>query len=61
MTYHDLQIIDETNHYIVVVKPVGVLSQKDITNDEDMLTLIKAYLVDKYQKKEMHTWDLSIV
>ncbi|MDY3898736.1 MAG: RNA pseudouridine synthase [Bacilli bacterium] len=51
MTYHDLQIIDETNHYIVVVKPVGVLSQKDITNDEDMLTLIKAYLVDKYQKK----------
>lgn len=51
MTYHDLQIIDETNHYIVVVKPVGVLSQKDITNDEDMLTLIKAYLIDKYQKK----------
>lgn len=51
MTYHDLQIIDETNHYIVVVKPALVLSQKDITNDLDMLTLIKAYLIDKYQKK----------
>lgn len=51
MTYHDLQILDETNHYIVVVKPSGVLSQKDITGDIDMLTLVKAYLVEKYQKK----------
>ena len=35
---------------IVVVKPINVLSQSDITNDPDMLTIIKSYLKEKYHK-----------
>lgn len=45
-----LEILYEDNHLIVVVKPVGVLSQADNTKDMDMLTLIKYYLRDRYQK-----------
>ena len=47
---NNLNILYEDNHIIVVVKPVNVLSQKDITNDPDMLTIIKAYLKEKYHK-----------
>ncbi len=43
-------VIYEDNHIIVVVKPVGVLSQSDKTGDPDMLSLIKAYLKVKYNK-----------
>ena len=46
-----LHVIYEDNHIIVVVKPVDILSQADNTNDIDMLTIIKAYLKQKYQKK----------
>lgn len=46
----NLEIIDETNHFIVCIKPSGVLSQSDITGDIDMLTLVKKYLKEKYQK-----------
>lgn len=45
-----LNILYEDNHIIVVVKPSGILSQKDITGDMDMLTLIKVYLKEKYNK-----------
>ena len=45
-----LNVLYEDNHVIVVVKPVNVLSQSDITNDLDMLTLIKSYLKEKYHK-----------
>ena len=45
-----LNILYEDNHIIVVVKPVNILSQSDITNDPDMLTLIKSYLKEKYHK-----------
>lgn len=45
-----LQVLYEDNHIIVVVKPVNVLSQSDITGDVDMLTIIKNYLKEKYQK-----------
>jgi 23S rRNA pseudouridine1911/1915/1917 synthase len=34
----------------VVVKETNILSQSDITNDPDMLTLIKSYLKEKYHK-----------
>ena len=43
-------VLYEDNHIIVVVKPINVLSQSDITGDLDMLTLIKDYLKSKYQK-----------
>ena len=45
------QILYEDNHLIVALKPAGVLSQSDNTNGEDMLTILKAYLKEKYDKK----------
>lgn len=44
------EILFEDNHLLVAVKPAGVLSQSDTTGDPDMLTLLKAYLVEKYKK-----------
>ena len=37
-------IIFEDNHLLVVEKPPNILSQKDRTNDIDMLTLLKERL-----------------
>ena len=45
-----LKIIFEDNHIIVVEKPVNIPSQADKTGDIDMLTIIKAYLKEKYNK-----------
>ncbi len=47
---NNLNVLYEDNHVIVVVKPINVLSQSDITNDPDMLTIIKSYLKEKYHK-----------
>lgn len=44
------QVIYEDNHLLVAVKPAGILSQADISGDPDMLTLLKAYLKNKYNK-----------
>ena len=45
-----LNVIFEDNHIIVVEKPVNIPSQGDKTGDVDMLTLIKQYLKEKYNK-----------
>ena len=45
-----LNILYEDNHIIVVEKMVNVPSQGDKTGDIDMLTIIKDYLKEKYQK-----------
>lgn len=45
-----LEILYEDNHVIVVYKPANVLSQGDATKDIDMLTIIKEYIKEKYQK-----------
>ncbi len=45
-----LQVLYEDNHIIVVVKPANVLSQSDATGDLDMLTMVKEYVKEKYQK-----------
>ena len=45
-----LNILYEDNHIIVVVKEPGIPSQADKTKDDDMLTIIKAYLKEKYNK-----------
>ncbi len=50
MDIKDLKVLYEDNHIIVVEKPVNIPSQGDKTGDEDMLTIIKAYLKEKYQK-----------
>ena len=46
----NLKVIYEDNHIIVVEKPVNIPSQGDKTGDQDMLTIIKAYLKEKYNK-----------
>ena len=45
-----LNVIYEDNHIIVVEKPCNVPSQADNTNDEDMITLVKRYIKEKYNK-----------
>lgn len=45
-----LNVLYEDNHIIVVVKPAGVLSQSDISGDVDMLTIVKNYIKEKYNK-----------
>lgn len=46
----ELNVIYEDNHVIVVEKPVNVPSQGDKTGDLDMLSIIKEYLKEKYNK-----------
>ena len=45
-----LNVIYEDNHIIVVEKPVNVSVQKDISDDEDLLTMVKEYVKVKYNK-----------
>lgn len=45
-----LNILYEDNHIIVVVKPIGIPVQQDKSGDTDMLTIIKKYLKEKYDK-----------
>lgn len=45
-----LKVIYEDNHIIVVEKPVNIPSQGDKTGDIDMLTIIKEYIKEKYNK-----------
>ncbi len=46
----DLKVLYEDNHIIVVEKPVNIPSQGDKTGDIDMLSIIKDYLKEKYNK-----------
>ena len=46
----ELKVIYEDNHIIVVEKPVNIPSQGDKTGDIDMLTIIKQYIKEKYNK-----------
>lgn len=45
-----LKVIYEDNHIIVVEKPVNIPSQGDKTGDIDMLSIIKLYIKEKYNK-----------
>lgn len=45
-----LHVLYEDNHVIVVEKPAGMLSQADHTGDLDLLSLVKSYIKQKYQK-----------
>ena len=47
---YGVKIIYEDNHIIVAIKPAGVLSQSDGSNAPDMLTILKAYIKEKYKK-----------
>ncbi len=46
----NLKVIYEDNHIIVVEKEPNIPSQADKTEDMDMLTLVKSYIKDKYNK-----------
>ena len=46
----NLKVIFEDNHIIVVEKQPNIPSQSDKTGDEDMLTLVKEYIKEKYNK-----------
>ena len=45
-----LNVIYEDNHIIVVEKQPNIPSQADKTEDIDMLTIIKEYIKEKYNK-----------
>ena len=45
-----VQILYEDNHILVCVKPKGVLSQADGSDKPDMLTILKNYIKEKYNK-----------
>ncbi len=46
----NLKILYEDNHIIVVEKMPNIPSQSDKTGDIDMLTLVKQYIKEKYNK-----------
>ena len=45
-----INIVYEDNHLLVVEKPVNIIVQKDNTNDKDLLSMLKEYLKEKYNK-----------
>ena len=46
----NLKVIYEDNHIIVVEKTPNIPSQSDKTGDIDMITLVKQYIKEKYNK-----------
>ncbi len=45
-----IDILYEDNHLLVVEKPCNIPVQADSSKDDDLLSLLKAYIKDKYQK-----------
>lgn len=45
-----INVLYEDNHIIVVKKDIGILSQSDSTGDKDLLTMVKEYIKEKYNK-----------
>ena len=46
----NLKVIFEDNHIIVVEKKPNIPSQSDKTGDIDILTIVKQYIKEKYNK-----------
>lgn len=49
-TMDDVAILHEDNSVLVVVKPQNIPSQADSSGDLDLLSLLKQYIKDKYDK-----------
>src|SRR5699024_8951002 len=47
----DIRILYEDNHLLIVEKPVNVPVQEDDSRDPDLLTMLKKYIKEKYDKK----------
>ncbi|MBQ1483106.1 MAG: RNA pseudouridine synthase [Erysipelotrichaceae bacterium] len=45
-----MKVLYEDNHLLVVEKPVNVPMQEDSSKDEDLLSIAKAYIKEKYRK-----------
>ena len=46
----EIPVLYEDNHLIIVVKPANLPTQGDSSGDEDLLTILKEYIREKYQK-----------
>ncbi|MDN5277372.1 MAG: rRNA synthase [Clostridiales bacterium] len=46
----DIKVLYEDNHLLVVEKPVNMLTQGDATGDVDLLSVLKQYIKEKYNK-----------
>jgi len=46
-----LTVLYEDNQIVVVIKPHNVPTQADESKDEDLLTMVKAYVKEKYNKE----------
>ena len=51
--YGKISVLYEDNQIIGAVKPCNLPSQSDLSGDEDMLSLLKAYIARAYHKP---TW-----
>ncbi len=45
-----INVIYEDNHLLVVEKPINIPVQADDSNDKDLLSMLKEYIKDKYNK-----------
>ena len=50
MEAKDLKILYEDNQVVVAIKPQNIPSQADESGDKDMLSLVKEYVKEKYNK-----------
>ncbi|MDD6272593.1 MAG: RluA family pseudouridine synthase [bacterium] len=48
--YNNINILYEDNHLLVVEKPINIPVQEDSSKDEDLLTILKKYIKEKYNK-----------
>ena len=46
----NLNILYEDNHLLIAVKPQNIPAQADDSHDPDLLTMLKAYIKEAYQK-----------
>lgn len=46
----NINILYEDNHVLVVEKPINVPTQEDNSKDKDLLTILKEYIKEKYNK-----------
>lgn len=47
---NNINIIYEDNHLLVVEKPINIPVQEDSSKDKDLLTILKEYIKNKYNK-----------
>lgn len=50
LTMNEIKVLYEDNHLLVVEKPANMSVQEDISGDKDLLSALKAYIKEKYEK-----------